>query len=70
MDSEGRVVMGAGGQQWTFAAPALTVVKQLVEGRTVSLGEMAVASQLPVGQIAALATQLVAADAAAVSRRR
>ncbi len=70
VDGEGRIVVGAGGQQWTFAAPVLTVIKQLVDGRNVSLGELAVASSLTVGQIAALATELVAADVAAVSRRR
>lgn len=70
VDGEGRVVMSAGGQQWTFAAPALNVVKHLAEGRAASLGELAVASSLPVDQVAALVTELVAADVAAVSRRR
>jgi hypothetical protein len=67
-DSEGRVVMSAGGQEWTFAAPAL--VQYLTEGRAASLGELAVRSSLPVGQVAAVVTDLVAADVAAVSRRR
>ncbi|GHI10212.1 cupin [Streptomyces cellostaticus] len=70
VDGEGRVVMNAGGQQWTFAAPALTVVKHLAEGRTTSIGKLAVASSLPVDQVATLITELVAADVAAVSRRR
>ncbi|PJN37325.1 cupin [Streptomyces sp. CB02959] len=70
VDGEGRVVMSAGGQQWTFVAPALVLVKRLAEGRTASLGELAVSSSLPVGQVAALVTELVAADVAAVSRRR
>ncbi|GAA2657690.1 cupin domain-containing protein [Streptomyces lunalinharesii] len=70
VDGEGRVVVGAGGQQWTFAAPVLSVIKQLVDGREVPLGELAVASSLPLHQIAALAAELVTADVAAVSRRR
>ncbi|SHL21043.1 cupin domain-containing protein [Streptomyces yunnanensis] len=70
VDGEGRPVMNAGGRQWTFAAPALAVVKHLAEGRTASIGELAVASSLSVGQVAALITELVAADVAAVSRRR
>ncbi|MFE0187304.1 cupin domain-containing protein [Streptomyces sp. NPDC058989] len=70
VDGEGRVMMSAGGQQWTFAALALNVVKHLAEGRTASLGELAVASSLPVGQVAALVAELVAAGIAAVSRRR
>ncbi|MFF2812472.1 cupin domain-containing protein [Streptomyces sp. NPDC058000] len=70
VDDEGHVVMSAGGRQWTFAAPALAVVQHLTEGSTASLGELAVASALPVGQIAALVTELVAADIAAVRRRR
>lgn len=70
VDGEGRPVLNAGGQQWTFAAPALAVVKHLAEGRSASMGELAVASSLPVGQVAALVTELVVADVAAVSRRR
>ncbi|MFJ5679071.1 JmjC domain-containing protein [Streptomyces sp. NPDC093097] len=70
VDDEGRLVMGAGGQHWTLAATALTVIKSLTEGRSLSLGELAVASQLSVGQIASLATELVTADVAAVSHRR
>ncbi|GGU86521.1 hypothetical protein GCM10010211_60750 [Streptomyces albospinus] len=70
VDGEGRVVMSAGGQQWTFASHALAMVRHLAEGRTTSLGELAVASSLPVGQVAALVSELVAADVAAVSRSR
>ncbi|WP_055582613.1 hypothetical protein ACFIN9_10525 [Streptomyces noursei] len=70
VDSEGHVVMNAGGQQWTFAAPVLAVVEHLTGGRTASKGELAVASSLPVGQLAILVTELVTADVAAVSRRR
>lgn len=70
VDGKGRPVLNAGGQQWTFAAPALAVVKHLAEGRTASMAELAVASSLPVGQAAALVMELVAADVAAVSRRR
>ncbi|MFJ5675527.1 hypothetical protein [Streptomyces sp. NPDC093097] len=69
VDGEGPV-LNAGGQQWTFAAPTLAVVKHLAKGQTASMAELAVASSLPVGQVAALLTELVAADVAAVSRRR
>ncbi|AIA06472.1 cupin domain-containing protein [Streptomyces noursei] len=70
VDSEGRVVMSAGGQQWTFAAPALAVVEHLISGKTASIGVLAVASSLSVGQVAALVSELVTADIAAISRRR
>ncbi|MEW1676013.1 cupin domain-containing protein [Streptomyces noursei] len=70
VDSEGHVVMSAGGQQWTFAAPALAIVEHLTGGKTASIGELAVASSLSVGQVATLVSELVTADVAAVSRRR
>ncbi|KUL38573.1 cupin [Streptomyces sp. NRRL F-4489] len=70
VDSDGRVILNAGGQQWTFAAPARPVAKRLTEGRTSTLGELAIASSLPVGQVATLVTELVTAGIAAVSRRR
>ncbi|MFF2807855.1 cupin domain-containing protein [Streptomyces sp. NPDC058000] len=70
VDDQGLPVLSGGGQQWTFAAPVLTVVKYLVEGRTIPLGELAIASSLTVDQVAAVITELVAADIAAVSSRR
>ncbi|WP_411129073.1 hypothetical protein [Streptomyces sp. x-19] len=70
VDSEGRVVMSTGGQQWTFAAPALAIVEHLTGGKTASIGKLAVVSSLAVGQVATLVSELVTADVAAVSRRR
>lgn len=62
--------MSAGGQQWTFAAPALAAVEHVTGGRTASIGELAVASSPSVGQVTTLVTELVTADIAAISRRR
>lgn len=70
VDKDGQVVFGAGGQEWTFAAPALGVIKPLADGDTPSLGELAIASSLPAVHVAALVSELVAAGVAAVSRRR
>ncbi|WP_438486823.1 cupin domain-containing protein [Streptomyces sp. S186] len=70
VDGDGHVVLSAGGQEWTFAAPALDVIKLLTEGSASTLGRLAVSSGLPADQVAALVSELVAADVAAVSRRR
>ncbi|MFJ9416668.1 cupin domain-containing protein [Streptomyces sp. NPDC101227] len=70
VDGQGRVVFSAGGQEWTFAAPVLDVIKPLIQGSTSTLGDLAVSSSLPVGQVAALVTELVVADIAAVSWRK
>ncbi|MGV4930014.1 cupin domain-containing protein [Streptomyces sp. BHT-5-2] len=70
VDGDGHVVLSAGGQEWTFAAPVLDVIKLLAEGSTWTLGRLAVSSGLPADQVAALVSELVAADVAAVSRRR
>ncbi|MGW1196292.1 cupin domain-containing protein [Streptomyces sp. NPDC002536] len=70
VDEDGHVVLSAGGQEWTFASPALEVIKPLAEGGAPTLGKLAVGSGLPVGHVAALISELVAAGVAAVSRRR
>ncbi|MFG2141918.1 hypothetical protein [Streptomyces sp. NPDC048650] len=70
VDTGGHIVFSAGGQEWMFAASALGVIKPLAEGSTPALGELAVSSGIPVGHVAALVSELVAADVAAVSRRR
>ncbi|WEB41709.1 cupin domain-containing protein [Streptomyces yunnanensis] len=69
VDGDGHVVLSAGGQEWTFAAPVLDVIKLLTEGSTWTLGRLAVSSGLPADQVAALVSELVAADVATVSRR-
>lgn len=70
VDDDDHVMFSAGGQEWTFSAPVLAVIKPLVEGSTATLGELSVSSGLPVSHVAALASELVAADVASVSRRR
>ncbi|WP_411135246.1 JmjC domain-containing protein [Streptomyces sp. C10] len=70
VDDDGHVVLSAGGQEWTFTAPVLDVIKPLIEGSTASLGEPAAGSGLPVGHVAALVSELGAAGVVAVSRRR
>jgi len=66
-DGEGRVLLIAGGEEWTFAAPAADILSPLVAGATETLGELARRAGLSVGQVAAVVAELVNADVAAVS---
>lgn len=63
---QGQVVLLAGGEEWTFAPPVRAVLSPLLDGSSATVGHLAEASGLTVGQVAGLITELVNANVAAV----
>ncbi|MFF3845769.1 JmjC domain-containing protein [Streptomyces sp. NPDC002328] len=66
-NDQDRVVLVAGGEEWTFAPPVRAVLSPLLDGSSLSLGYLAETSGLTLGQVAGLVTELVDADVAAVN---
>ncbi|WP_436787924.1 cupin domain-containing protein [Yinghuangia sp. YIM S10712] len=66
-DPAGRAVLTAGGQEWTFAAPAYALLALLTDGRDHSLAELANASSITVGQAASALGELVRGQVACTS---
>ena len=60
------VRLRAGGQDWSFAPQAAAVLKALLPGRAVTFGELAELAQLPLADVAALATELATNQVATV----
>lgn len=65
-DGEGRTVLTAGGEEWTFSEQAAPLLSLLVDGGRHRLGALAQAAGLRVGQVAELVSELVDAEIAAV----
>ncbi|WP_329202861.1 MULTISPECIES: JmjC domain-containing protein [unclassified Streptomyces] len=64
------VVLRAAGHEWELHPSVRPALEALVSGARLTLGELADRSGLTVEQVAALATELVSKDAAAVSQPR
>ncbi|MFI2431510.1 cupin domain-containing protein [Streptomyces sp. NPDC018693] len=69
VNDDGQVILRAGGEEWTFAAPVAAVLEPLAAGDSASLGELAQSAGLTTAQVASVVTELVSANMAAVSRR-
>ncbi|WP_331746103.1 winged helix domain-containing protein [Streptomyces virginiae] len=63
------VVLRAAGHEWELHPFVRPVLEALVSGARLTFGDLAERSGLTVEQVAALATELVSKDAAAVSHR-
>ena len=63
-DTAGTVTLGAGGQEWTFAAAAAPMLVPLVAGRTLALGELADLAGVSVDRAARLIGELVTHEVA------
>lgn len=63
---DGTARLTAGGEEWTFAAKALPLLRLLVDGTAHSLAELATASGLTLGQVAGVVSELVTGQVAAV----
>ncbi|MER6218248.1 cupin domain-containing protein [Streptomyces sp. NPDC001674] len=61
------IVFRAAGQEWTLSAQTVGFLEPLVAGKAVPLGDLARRSGITLDQAAALATELVTSDAAAVT---
>lgn len=67
VDQDAEAVTFAGaGREWAFALPAAPLLRRLVEGQPVTLGDLAAESGLTIGQSAEVVTALVGGQAAAV----
>jgi hypothetical protein len=64
-DDAGTVTLGAGGQEWTFAAAAGPMLAPLVAGRTLTLAELAGLAGVPVDRAARIVGELVSHEVAA-----
>nr|WSW64562.1 hypothetical protein OG513_39165 [Streptomyces sp. NBC_00998] len=67
--SDEAVVLRAAGHEWGLHPSVRPVLEALVSGARLTFGDLAERSGLTVEQVAALATELVSKDAAAVSHR-
>ena len=66
----GHVCLTAGGEEWTFAAPAKPLLALLLDGTVHTLGELAQASRITVAQAAGVVAELVDGQVAAVGGAR
>ncbi|WP_327065974.1 cupin domain-containing protein [Kitasatospora sp. NBC_01302] len=67
-DEDGLTVLTAGGEEWRLASRAIGMITPLVEGESLTIGELSDRSGLPVDQVAELLTALVAENFAAVGQ--
>ncbi|MGW8994244.1 cupin domain-containing protein [Streptomyces zhihengii] len=67
-DEEGRTVLAAGGEEWTFAPQVGPLLALLVNGGSHRLDVLAEAAGLRVGQVARVVGELLEGDVAAVGR--
>ncbi|GAA2102160.1 hypothetical protein GCM10009759_36480 [Kitasatospora saccharophila] len=67
---DGTALLTAGGEEWTFAAKALPLLKPLLDGSTHSLDELAALACLPLEQAAGVVNELVLGQVAAVRTAR